>query len=545
MTLTLLDNRYQILRALGSGGFGETFLAEDTHMPSGRRCVIKQLKPVTNNPQVYDLVQERFRREAAILEELGDASNQIPRLYAYFESAGQFYLVQEWVEGETLAQKVQEQAVLSESFVKQILVDILPVLEYVHSKRIIHRDIKPDNIILRQPDGKPVLIDFGAVKETMGTEMTSTGNAAPSIVIGTPGFMPSEQSTGRPVYSSDLYSLGLTAIYLLAGKVPQQLETDYASGEIIWRQHALNVSPTFAAILDKAIRSHPRERFSTARAMLEALQGGTFPSAPTLPLNQPPTVASQPPAAASYPPPQTVASPPPANTVYQQPTGVSPQPVPTGTSTTSTKKLEDWQKAAILGSAIGAVVVAGIVVIRPQLSPNARSPEPSTTGQVSATTSPAQSSVQQPSSEPTDSSQSTVYSPQPSSISQQQAVNLIEAWLQAKKVMFAPPYEHQIAAELTTGELYEKTAGLDGSITSLKNDRSYYRYGVQRIDGVEQFAANGNRATIQVRVTEERTLYGANGNIDPEQTDFKTRTVVYNLEQVDGRLKIADSKIIK
>ena len=117
--MTLLDNRYQILRALGGGGFGDTFLAEDTHMPSGRRCVIKQLKPVMNDPQVYQLVQDRFRREAAILEDLGDRSNQIPRLYAYFESAGQFYLVQEWIAGETLALKVQQQGLLSGSFVKQ------------------------------------------------------------------------------------------------------------------------------------------------------------------------------------------------------------------------------------------------------------------------------------------------------------------------------------------------------------------------------------------------------------------------------------------
>lgn len=158
---TLLNNRYQIIRTLGSGGFGETFIAEDTHMPSGRWCVIKQLKPVVNNPQVYQLVQERFQREAAILEELGNANSQIPSLYAYFELAGQFYLVQEWIEGSTLTDKVRQQGLMSENSVKEILIGILPVLDYVHSKRIVHRDIKPDNIILRQSDGQPVLIDFG------------------------------------------------------------------------------------------------------------------------------------------------------------------------------------------------------------------------------------------------------------------------------------------------------------------------------------------------------------------------------------------------
>jgi serine/threonine-protein kinase len=294
MIQTLLNNRYRLIRPLGAGGFGETYLAEDTQMPSGRRCVIKQLKPITNEPQIYQLVKERFQREAAILEELGAANNQIPHLYAYFESNGQFYLVQEWIEGVTLADKVQQEGKLSESSVKEILIGLLPVLNYVHGKRIVHRDIKPDNIISRYSDGKPVLIDFGAVRETMGTVVTSQGNTAQSIVIGTPGFMPSEQSVGRPVYASDIYSLGLTAIYLLTGRIPQEIETDPGTGEILWRRYALSVTPTFAAILDKAIQSHPRDRYSTAREMLEALQTGTAPSSPTIYSSQP-TEASHPP----------------------------------------------------------------------------------------------------------------------------------------------------------------------------------------------------------------------------------------------------------
>ena len=143
MTLVFLNNRYQVIRVLGSGGFGETFLAEDTQMPSGRRCVIKQLKPVVDNPEVYQLVQERFQREAAILEELGGGSNQIPRLYAYFVEKQEFYLVQEYIEGQTLAQKLQQYGLLRESSVREFLTSILPVMVYVHSKGIVHRDIKP------------------------------------------------------------------------------------------------------------------------------------------------------------------------------------------------------------------------------------------------------------------------------------------------------------------------------------------------------------------------------------------------------------------
>lgn len=312
MNPTILNNRYRLIRELGDGGFGRTYLVEDTHMPSGRRCVIKQLKPITNNPQIYELVQARFQREAAILEELGEGSTQIPKLYGYFSEQGQFYLVQEWIEGQTLTTKVQQEGPLSESSVREILKSILPVLEYVHSKRLIHRDIKPDNIILRNWDHKPVLIDFGAVRETMSTVVNSQGNATHSIVIGSPGFMPSEQAVGRPVYSSDLYSLGLTAIYLLTGKLPQELETNYQNGEIIWQPYALSVSPSLATVLDRAIKSQPQDRYSSAREMLDALShaSNTFPA--TEPYYQNPPQATQRGEYSSAPP--TVINPP-----YPQP----------------------------------------------------------------------------------------------------------------------------------------------------------------------------------------------------------------------------------
>ncbi len=293
----LLNNRYRIIQTLGSGGFGDTFLAEDTQMPSRRRCVIKQLKPINNNPQVYQLVQERFQREAAILEELGDGSNQIPRLYAYFSENvqsenGQFYLVQEYIEGQTLNAKIQTQGAMSEDIVINILINILPVLDYVHRKGIVHRDIKPDNIIIRDADNKPVLIDFGAVKETIGTVFTPSGNSTRSIVIGTPGFMPSEQSVGRPMFASDIYSLGMTAIYLLTGKLPQEIPSDPATGAILWRQYASNMTPSVAMLLEKTIQFAPQQRFSNAREMLAALQTGSSAFIPTV-VTTPPNLTQQ------------------------------------------------------------------------------------------------------------------------------------------------------------------------------------------------------------------------------------------------------------
>lgn len=269
----LLNNRYRIIKTLGRGGFGETYLTEDNHMPSGRKCVLKQLKPIVKQPKMPLWMKERFQREAAILEELGDGNSQIPQLYAYFSEGDKFYLVQEWIEGLTLNQYWEQEGNLHRDEVRQILQQLLPVLDYVHSRHIIHRDIKPENIILRKGDNLPFLIDFGAVKEAIATEVNLNSGSTYSASIGTPGYMSSEQAAGRPIYSSDLYSLGLTAIFLLTGLAPHELETDPRNGEIIWRSQGVNLDSELADVIDRAIRFHPRDRFSTAQEMLAALDG--------------------------------------------------------------------------------------------------------------------------------------------------------------------------------------------------------------------------------------------------------------------------------
>jgi len=389
MTPTLLNNRYQVLQTLGAGGFGNTFLAEDTYMPSRRPCVIKQLKPVTHDPQAYKLVQERFQREAAVLEELGEGNNQIPRLHAYFSEAGQFYLVQEWIEGDTLTKKVEQGGTLSENEVKQILVSLLPVLDYVHSRRMVHRDIKPDNIIIRKRDGLPVLIDFGAVKEAMNTMVNVPGNSAHSMVIGTPGFMSSEQAGGRPTYASDLYSLGLTAVFLLTGKMPQELETDARTGELLWRQYAPDIHSNLAMVLDQAIRFNPRDRFATATAMLNALQSAAAPSEMA-------TVAVSP------------------GGVQQAPNGSTPpvtnpsprQTVPVGTSPVIQG---NGQKPLILGAFIAGGLLVAAVAIGVGLT---RSRDRSSPVSSSAPTS-EQPTTEQPSSSTASRSQPSEITPSP------------------------------------------------------------------------------------------------------------------------------------
>ena len=266
-------NLYPIIRELGVGGFGKTYLATNTLMPSQQSCVLKQLLPVGNSPQLQQLIEERFKREAIILEGLGERSNgTIPKLYAYFVDRGEFYLVQEYIDGQTLAERMTSCGFLQESEVRRLLIEILLTLTYVHQNRIVHRDIKPENIILQRTDGKPVLIDFGAVKETMSTVLTNSGNSSRSIVIGTPGFMPSEQTAGRPMFASDIYALGLTAISALTGKHPSELKTDPYTENIEWKAHAPHISASLADVLDKSIQAIGRDRYANAQQMLQALE---------------------------------------------------------------------------------------------------------------------------------------------------------------------------------------------------------------------------------------------------------------------------------
>ena len=273
--MTLFSNRYQLIKELGSGAFGHTFLVEDTHSPSRRQYVLKQLKPVAN-PEKYLMIQDRFQREAAILEQLGEGSNgQVPRLYAYFSEAGSFYLVQEWIEGQTLTQLVKDCGQMTEKQVQDMLIGILTALEYIHANRIIHRDIKPDNIMIRERDGKYVLIDFGMVKEVMTSDLSPDANQ--SVMAGTPSFMAIEQFYGKPVFASDIYSLGVTAIHALTGKNPQDLAK--IPGDIRWRQYALNIDPAFGLVLDKSVAAMVDDRYKSARQMLDALyllQRNTF-----------------------------------------------------------------------------------------------------------------------------------------------------------------------------------------------------------------------------------------------------------------------------
>jgi serine/threonine-protein kinase len=270
---TLLNNRYRVLRLIGSGGCGQTFLAEDTHLPSRHKCVVKILKPATNDPGAQSIISERFHREAAILEKLGRACRQIPVLYAHFSEGSEFYLVQEWVEGRNLLEWVAQYGVFTEKQVIEFLSQMLSIIKFTHSEGIIHRDIKPENIMIND-HGIFFLIDFGAVKEVMTTVVSSFGTPSGSIIIGSQGYMPIEQATGRPVFASDLYCLGLTAIFLLTGKSPQELMS-LSTGEILWKPYVSTLNPGLVGLLEKAIENNYLNRYRSAQEMLDALMLAT------------------------------------------------------------------------------------------------------------------------------------------------------------------------------------------------------------------------------------------------------------------------------
>ncbi|MBD2577613.1 protein kinase [Oscillatoria sp. FACHB-1406] len=278
----LLDGRYEITQPLGAGGFGQTYIARDIRRPGNPTCVVKHLKPVSNDPQFLPTARRLFTSEAEILEQLG-SHDRIPRLLAYFEEDREFYLVQDYVEGHPLTSELLPDRPWPENKVIDLLKGVLPILEFVHSRGVIHRDIKPDNILRRNYDGNLVLVDFGAVKQVTTQMLTGGANAVSpnyTVAIGTPGYMPSEQAKGQPRPSSDIYALGAIALQAITGINPQQFEYDPHTGEILW-QHRAAVSPRLATVLTGMTRYHFRDRYQSAAEVLQALEQLSVPVAPT------------------------------------------------------------------------------------------------------------------------------------------------------------------------------------------------------------------------------------------------------------------------
>ncbi|MBD2214905.1 serine/threonine protein kinase [Nostoc linckia FACHB-104] len=269
----LLRNRYRIIQPLGGGGFGRTFLAEDEDKLK-ENCVVKQLSPQVKGTNALRKATELFQEEARRLQQLGEHP-QIPTLYAYFGEDSYLYLVQQFIQGQSLRQELKLQGTFSEAKIWQLLGELLPVLNFVHENQVIHRDIKPDNIMRRSPQtqrsagGNLVLIDFGVSKQLTATSIEHTGTS-----IGSYGYAPMEQMKyGLASPASDLFSLGVTCFSLLTGIQPSYLYMEAGYNWVKgWREHLkYPISEQLEQILDKLLQKEIEHRYQSATAVLQDL----------------------------------------------------------------------------------------------------------------------------------------------------------------------------------------------------------------------------------------------------------------------------------
>jgi serine/threonine protein kinase len=279
--VSLLYNRFKIIKPIGRGGFGKTYLAEDVDNLNSL-CVVKQLAYQGQGSWANKKAIELFELEAKQLSLLSE-NHQIPTLLAYFQDSGYLYLAQQFIEGENLLKQLEQQGQFSEAQIQQLLIELLPVLQFIHDREVIHRDIKPENIMRQAKDGKLFLIDFG-VSKLISQTLVGTGS-----ILGSYGYSPLEQlQQGHVVYASDLYALGATCFHLLSGVHPQQLWAERGYGWVNdWRQYISKpfTSP-LGSVLDKLLRKDVQNRYQSAKEVLRDLQ------APTTLVNSPSPLTS-------------------------------------------------------------------------------------------------------------------------------------------------------------------------------------------------------------------------------------------------------------
>jgi serine/threonine protein kinase len=269
----VLQGRYQILQTLGTGVFGQTYVAVDIETRDNPKCVVKQIKVTSSQPTYLQTLRLHFLAESETLKYLGH-HEQIPQLIACFEENERFYLVQEFVEGHALTAELPTQEnveyIWTESEVVEFLQDVLGILKFVHSQGVIHCDVKPENLIRRAYDGKLVLIDFGSIQPVD----FKLDEVLPiyKIPVTSLGYIPPEQFIGQTQPNSDIYALGMIAIQALTGLTPLQLKVEPHSNQIAWRSIDTPVSDYLAAIINQMIGHDFQERFQSANEVIQALQ---------------------------------------------------------------------------------------------------------------------------------------------------------------------------------------------------------------------------------------------------------------------------------
>ncbi len=573
-----MQNRYRLVKLLGQGGFGRTYLAEDLGRFS-ERCALKEFIPSQSGDYALEKSKELFQREAAILYQIQHP--QIPQFRATFEENQRLFLAQDYVEGKSYRDLLTERKLKGQTFsepeVVQLLRQLLPVLAHIHARGIIHRDIAPDNIMLRQADQLPVLIDFGVVKEIATRLQTATQ----STTVGKLGYAPSEQmQTGRAYPNSDLYALAVTAVVLLTGREPQDLYDDM---NLTWHwQRYANVSPGLAQVLNKMLSYRPGDRYQSVAEVAQALQAVT--NSATYPATQPPTY--QPPSypqpgypQAGYPspgysaPPQTpqpVASPPPDPLSQMQTVAVG-RPVPPSTTTAHTQAVGNagrqgpnrsipaprqtsvWDNPlAVLAIGMGLATITGIAswaVVSALLngSPPVATPSPTVTATPSPTVSPSPSPSPSPTVSPSPS-------PSPSQpVEFDQRLNLRPG---SNTTARGSLRDNQTINYLITMEAGETlTAALDGDgviMTVLNPDRQPVDGGATQVLQWRGTASYAGDYVVQVKPLSgiSRTDYALNLSLEgvppppppppdpsptPEPPEVDIRTETLNLSPGESR----------
>lgn len=274
---TLLRDRYIIQQLLGQGGFGRTYLAIDS-CRFHEKIAIKEFLPLGQGTYGLQKAEELFQREAKILYQLHNP--QIPKFWETFREGKRIFIVEDFIEGQTyeslLDQRKQQGQCFSEIEILKLLQGLLPVLCYLHSQGSVHRDISPDNIIVRAKDNLPVLIDLGGAKQVaiqVATQMLGLQNPdlSTSTLLGKGGYAPDEQlRLGIVAPHSDLYALAVTAIVLMTGKEPQDLIDQYT---LCWMwERELTLSPLLKQIINHMLAPKPADRFQSSNEILQAIE---------------------------------------------------------------------------------------------------------------------------------------------------------------------------------------------------------------------------------------------------------------------------------
>lgn len=254
---------YQILRTLGQGGMGITYLVREANKTIDGAPLLLVLKEMNADMLLVAKARELFEREARILKSLEHPN--IPKYYDFFCEDNHKYLVMELVHGIDLEQFTYHRGIVEPEQAIKWMIEVCGVLYYLHNLQppIIHRDIKPANLILRYRDSRLMLLDFGAVKE-FGTSLNTR--------IGVEGYSAPEQYRGEPCPQSDLYGIGTSLVFLVTGKTPIQSYIAHNNNFELDLDSVDHLSSALKSVLTKTCKPNPQDRYQSAQELAEALR---------------------------------------------------------------------------------------------------------------------------------------------------------------------------------------------------------------------------------------------------------------------------------